>query len=57
MGLNLEADGQAALDLAKRSLPEDGELDARLLAAALCHGAPLQDLYPALAARLTKYET
>lgn len=53
MALNLDANAQRVLDLAKRAVPADGELDFSLLMAALCHGTALKDRLPAdLAERL-----
>jgi len=52
MGLELDPAAQRALDLAKRSLPEGTELDARILAAALCHSGELEGRYKALADKL-----
>jgi ATP-dependent Clp protease ATP-binding subunit ClpA len=52
MKLNLEPEAQAALDLAKRAVPEGGELDADLLLAALCHATALKDRHPKLAGTL-----
>ncbi len=37
MALNLEPTAQAALDRAKQSVPKRGQLDVKLLLAALCH--------------------
>jgi ATP-dependent Clp protease ATP-binding subunit ClpC len=53
MALNLDANAQRALDLAKRAVPADGELDFGLLMAALCQSTALKDRLPAaLAERL-----
>jgi ATP-dependent Clp protease ATP-binding subunit ClpA len=53
MALNLDANARRALDLAKRAVPADGELDFGLLMAALCHGTALKERLPAdLAERL-----
>jgi ATP-dependent Clp protease ATP-binding subunit ClpA len=52
MALTLDADAQAALDLAKRAVPEGSELDVPTLAAALCQGGGGASLYPALAQKL-----
>ena len=52
MALNLSPEGQAALDLAKRALPEGEALGAGLLMASLLHSARLQEKFPELANRL-----
>jgi ATP-dependent Clp protease ATP-binding subunit ClpA len=55
MPLRLDADSEKALALAKRSVPEDGVLDAGLLMAALYHGTPLRKRLPkGLASALVK---
>lgn len=50
--LKLAPEAQAALDLAKRALPEGQELSAGLLLASLYHAAELSDDFPELASRL-----
>lgn len=47
MTLPLAPDTQAALDRAKRAVPDGGELDVGLLMAALYHGTALKDALPA----------
>jgi hypothetical protein len=49
--LPLAPDTQAALDRAKRAVPEGGELDVGLLMAALYHGTALKDRPPARLSR------
>ena len=49
MGLNLDADCQAALNLAKRTVPDGAELDAARLMAALYFSSTLKDRLPQLA--------
>ena len=46
MALTLDAEAQGALDLAKRTVPSEGELDAGLLLAALYHTTSLKDRLP-----------
>ncbi|EGV16221.1 AAA family ATPase [Thiocapsa marina] len=46
MSLPLDPEARAALDLAKRSVPEGGELDVGLLLAALYHATDLKDRLP-----------
>ena len=48
MALNLGNDSRAALDLAKRSLPEGEALGAGLLMASLYHAANLKETFPKL---------
>lgn len=48
MELNLDAEAQAALDLAKRAVPAGGELDVGLLIAALYHGTNLKQTLPSM---------
>jgi hypothetical protein len=45
--LPLAPDTRAALDRAKRAVPDGGELDVGLLMAALYHGTALKDSLPA----------
>jgi ATP-dependent Clp protease ATP-binding subunit ClpA len=52
VALNLGDDSRAALELAKRSLPEGEALGAGLLMASLYYGANLEDAFPRLAALL-----
>ncbi|HSM61053.1 MAG TPA: AAA family ATPase, partial [Longimicrobiales bacterium] len=52
MALDLDVDAARALALAKRSVPEDGSLDAGLLLAALYHATPLRERLPGLASVL-----
>lgn len=52
MKLSLDAESLAALDLAKRSVPEDAEVDLRQLLAALIHGTDLGSRFPELARRV-----
>ena len=47
MSLPLAPDTQAALDRAKRAVPDGGELDVGLLMAALYHGTTLKERLPA----------
>jgi ATP-dependent Clp protease ATP-binding subunit ClpA len=47
--VNLDAESQAAVDLAKRALPKDAELEAGLLLAALYHSSRLKQRFPDLA--------
>jgi ATP-dependent Clp protease ATP-binding subunit ClpA len=51
MALKLDAEAQAALDLAKRSLADGEELDVARLLRALCHTSSLRETQPALAER------
>lgn len=48
MGLEFNSEAQAAIDLAKRSLSRDGELDAGILLAALYHQTDLRERLPDL---------
>lgn len=48
MGLNFDADCQAALDLARRALPDGAELDVAALMAALYHSTALKYRFPKL---------
>jgi ATP-dependent Clp protease ATP-binding subunit ClpA len=54
MGLNLDPDSQAAVDLAKRALPKGGQLDVGLLMAALYHSAKLKKRFPQLGSCLPR---
>ena len=46
MGLKLDAESQAALDVAKRAVREDGELEIALLLAALYHHPSMKEVLP-----------
>ncbi len=49
MSLTFDPEARAAVELAKRSLPDGGELDAEILLAALYHGTDLGQRLPDLA--------
>ena len=50
MNLNLSPEAKAAIDLAKRSVSEEGELDSRILIPALYFAGNVADEMPELRA-------
>lgn len=56
MGLKLDSECQAALDLAKRAVPEGGELDTILLLSAVYNSTHVREQHPELAPYLKPLE-